>query len=283
MTGQLFRNYLLRFDRYVGRSVILLVDNASSHIFDDLSLTYVKIRFLPPNTTSKLQPLDAGIISAFKKHYRRIQIRHDLEAIEKEKDPYQIDQLTAMRWSRRAWNILENSTFVNCWKHTGILGLKDDASEMTSAADEADDAELQEEYDQFVQVAKIQDAMSLNEFLKAEFEEGLEQEEMTDEEILQLVQETEEDLEQQKAEHVINAPSLCLNYSMEESLMEIAKVKEMLEFAEANEWIKERELETTSNVLRKLQRKFRETMMTEKAKKEIQRSIVEFFPQSQQN
>ena len=97
MTGQLFRNYLLRFDRYVGRSVILLVDNASSHIFDDLSLTYVKIRFLPSNTTSKLQPLDAGIISAFKKHYRRIQIRHDLEAIEKEKDPYQIDQLTAMR------------------------------------------------------------------------------------------------------------------------------------------------------------------------------------------
>lgn len=53
MTGKLFQEYLLRFDRWVGRPIILLIDNAPSHIHDDLKLINIKIRTLPPNTTSK--------------------------------------------------------------------------------------------------------------------------------------------------------------------------------------------------------------------------------------
>ena len=102
MTGKLFREYLLRFNRYIKCPVILLIDNVSSHTFDDLFLNYVKVRTLPPHTTSKLQPLDAGIIAAFKKHYHRIKIRHGLDAIERGEEPYKINQLTAMRWIRRA-------------------------------------------------------------------------------------------------------------------------------------------------------------------------------------
>jgi hypothetical protein len=36
------------------RHVLLLVDNASSHM--DFNLSHVKIHFLPPNTTAELQP-----------------------------------------------------------------------------------------------------------------------------------------------------------------------------------------------------------------------------------
>jgi hypothetical protein len=41
----------------------LLLDNASSHNAENIpTLSNIKVHFLPPNTTSILQPLDQGII-----------------------------------------------------------------------------------------------------------------------------------------------------------------------------------------------------------------------------
>jgi len=54
---------------------LLLLDNCSSHKTENLTLSYVDVYFLLLNTTSKLQPMDAGIIMAFKKHYRHYHIR----------------------------------------------------------------------------------------------------------------------------------------------------------------------------------------------------------------
>ena len=48
-----------------GRKIILLMDNVSLRS-QHLSLLNVKVMFLPMNTTSCLQPLDAGIIKNFK-------------------------------------------------------------------------------------------------------------------------------------------------------------------------------------------------------------------------
>ena len=45
--------------------VLLLVDNAGGHSVD-LHHEGVQIEFLPPNTTSLLQPMDQGVIRAFK-------------------------------------------------------------------------------------------------------------------------------------------------------------------------------------------------------------------------
>jgi hypothetical protein len=75
-----FQEWLQEFDCQIGQKhggerVLLLLDNCSSHKIENLTLSYVDVYFLPPNTTSKLQPMDAGIIMAFKKHYRYYHIR----------------------------------------------------------------------------------------------------------------------------------------------------------------------------------------------------------------
>ena len=44
----------------------MLADNVSSHKVNDLELSNVKLYFLPPNTTTQLQPLDQGIIYSLK-------------------------------------------------------------------------------------------------------------------------------------------------------------------------------------------------------------------------
>ncbi|XP_030431999.1 tigger transposable element-derived protein 1-like [Gopherus evgoodei] len=52
--------------------ILLLIDNAPAHQLnlDDLCKN-VKVAFLPPNTTSLIQPMDQGAITAFKMYYLR--------------------------------------------------------------------------------------------------------------------------------------------------------------------------------------------------------------------
>ena len=73
MTGAVFDLWLSEWNRELykqKRKIALLVDNAPGHIADDYD--NIKLVFLPPNTTSKLQPLDQGIISWVKREYRRL-------------------------------------------------------------------------------------------------------------------------------------------------------------------------------------------------------------------
>ncbi|XP_064423274.1 tigger transposable element-derived protein 4-like [Latimeria chalumnae] len=66
MTGDIFKDWVIKFDRKMQRQkrkVLLFVDNCPAHPhIDNLQVTTVV--FLPPNTTSKLQPMDQGIIKS---------------------------------------------------------------------------------------------------------------------------------------------------------------------------------------------------------------------------
>ena len=61
------------------RSILLFIDSAGCHR-DPYDLkgrySYIKLVFFPANCTSKLQPLDLGIIQNFKVHYRKLLLRH---------------------------------------------------------------------------------------------------------------------------------------------------------------------------------------------------------------
>ena len=51
------------------KSILLFIDNCSAHP-TNISASNVKIIFLPANTTSVLQTIDAGIIKCFNGYYR---------------------------------------------------------------------------------------------------------------------------------------------------------------------------------------------------------------------
>jgi hypothetical protein len=128
MTGDIYRDWLRALDtdmRAAGRHILLLLDNASSHSSGDLALTNVKVRKLPPNTTALLQPMDAGIIAAFKQRFREKQLLSVFSKMKRHeplgKNPYAIDQLQAMVWSKEIWDAMKDTdTVTNCYRHVGI-------------------------------------------------------------------------------------------------------------------------------------------------------------------
>ena len=86
MTGAILDVVLTKLNHKLsrkGRFVVLLMDNAGCHP-EDLKEKYsnIKIIFLPANTTSKLQPLDLGIIQNFKVHYHKSFLRFVLSRID---------------------------------------------------------------------------------------------------------------------------------------------------------------------------------------------------------
>ncbi|GAU95610.1 hypothetical protein RvY_07200 [Ramazzottius varieornatus] len=59
------------------RKILLLLDNASGHNVDNLS--HVRLVYLPPNQTSRIQPLDQGTIKVFQVHESAAKAEHRRE------------------------------------------------------------------------------------------------------------------------------------------------------------------------------------------------------------
>ncbi len=111
MNTTLFYEWLELFNAYISttaeRRVVLLIDNASCNgRVDDLpELSNVEVVYLPKRTTSRIQPLDAGIIACLKRRYRRNQILSALNLMDTEdtKNLYKVDILKAIRWINEEW------------------------------------------------------------------------------------------------------------------------------------------------------------------------------------
>ncbi|KAI8516537.1 Pyruvate decarboxylase 2 [Branchiostoma belcheri] len=69
VTGEIFREWMRKVDREMGKKICLLLDNYTAHPHD-VNLQNIRLIFLPANTTSIRQPLDQGIIRNFKALYR---------------------------------------------------------------------------------------------------------------------------------------------------------------------------------------------------------------------
>lgn len=273
MTGEFFQTYLRRLNNHVSRKILLLIDNAPSHIWDGLELSNIEIIRLPPNTTSKLQPLDAGIIAAFKRHYRRSQISYALDLLDAGKNPYKVDQLQAMRWAAEAWNNLDKSVIINCWRHTGILSTDDDSTPrpIDPVLQDPNYTAFITEFDHFIQTLNIQHPMSPEEFVSPAPEESNAHELLTDEEILQAAQIVDEDGDQEEAEN--NPPLPYVDLPKQEKVIILAKAIAIVE-AERENW---QETHAGIRLFRNVQRDLRWSIMEEKQQNLKQTSIMQFF------
>lgn len=122
MTSYIFNEFVQRFDRKMAaqsRHVALIVDNCPAHPKIE-GLKNVELIFLPPNTTAKTQPMDAGVIRCFKSNYRRRLATRQLIAFNQEKK-FTFDLLDALYIAQAAWSDITNTTIQNCYKHVGFI------------------------------------------------------------------------------------------------------------------------------------------------------------------
>jgi hypothetical protein len=119
MTAIIFQERLKTFDKLIRlqsphRKVLLLLDNAGSHNINGLELKNIEIKFLPPNSTSKIQPLDARIIASFKAKYRQKYIRFLLNQIGSNSlNQPKLDILGAIRFAVKSWGEVTQQTIKN--------------------------------------------------------------------------------------------------------------------------------------------------------------------------
>ncbi|XP_030007197.1 tigger transposable element-derived protein 6-like [Sphaeramia orbicularis] len=154
-------------------------------------LTNVDVHFLPPTTTSHLQPMDAGIIKAFKAHYRRFQVRHMIDAYDAGW-PTEIQPNHAIHYVKQAWNAITEKTIVNCWEHVKIFPDRTPAADADVEVLDPVPAPLQNDFgNMFECMAEMytippEHAMSESEFISVD--DGLSTgEELTEEEIINIV------------------------------------------------------------------------------------------------
>ncbi|XP_057303197.1 tigger transposable element-derived protein 6-like [Hydractinia symbiolongicarpus] len=146
MTSQVMETVLARFNRkllFEDRKVILFLDNATCYPESMIGqFSQIKIIFLPKNTTSRLQPLDAGIIQNFKVKYRKRLVKYVLARIQENKSATEIiksvDILMAIQWVQDAWKEVTNLTIKNCLEKCGVVQGESELME-----DQEDDLEFE--------------------------------------------------------------------------------------------------------------------------------------------
>ncbi len=103
--------------------ILLLLDNAPAHPSTEVLQSKdgkVKSMFLPPNTTSILQPMDQGILEATKRLYKKSLLRHIV--LENEANSMSIPDILkkltikeAVYWSAQAWDEIKSDTLRKGW------------------------------------------------------------------------------------------------------------------------------------------------------------------------
>ncbi|XP_037290737.2 tigger transposable element-derived protein 4 [Rhipicephalus microplus] len=123
MTAAKFAAYLQQLDSRMGakdRKILLLLDNAPCHPTDTSHLRNVKVAFLPPNCTSQLQPLDAGVIKCMKQKYRKFLVQRRLAGMERKQMATKLSVLDAMHYIASAWDAVTQETIANSFRHCGF-------------------------------------------------------------------------------------------------------------------------------------------------------------------
>lgn len=129
MTGEIFTEWIRDFNCEMcrkKRKVLLLVDNCTAHLKNSADrLSNVRLEFLPPNTTSIIQPCDQGIIKNLKSKYRSEVVRKIISDIDDSNVTASdlaksLSLLDAVHLLNKAWKSVSCSTIANCFHKAGF-------------------------------------------------------------------------------------------------------------------------------------------------------------------
>ena len=123
MTSEIFIDWLDKLNRQMSandRKIVLFLDNFSGHALRPAGYSHINVQFFPANMTSVIQPLDMGIIHAFKAKYRSQIVRAKLDSIEYNSSMPLIDIMNAIQMCKVAWDSVTAETIKNCFKKAGF-------------------------------------------------------------------------------------------------------------------------------------------------------------------
>ncbi|GFX70307.1 tigger transposable element-derived protein 6 [Trichonephila clavipes] len=122
MTTELFNEWLVSLNSDMKREkrhILLFLDNST--VYNNAPpLSNLKLKFFPPNSTSKLQPLYQSIIHNFKTFCRREVVKSVLDNLENQHNVTTISILTALIMIDKAWRALTLLTIHSCFKKSGF-------------------------------------------------------------------------------------------------------------------------------------------------------------------
>lgn len=131
MTSEIYTTWLRSWDKELKRKILVLVDNCPAHPKVP-GLKNITVEFLPPNTTSIIQPMDQGIIKNLKTYYRK-QLCERLISLIDSQDPSteaplpfdklaikNVTLLNAITMLAIAWNSVTQPTLQNCFRKGGF-------------------------------------------------------------------------------------------------------------------------------------------------------------------
>ncbi|XP_051784749.1 tigger transposable element-derived protein 4-like [Erpetoichthys calabaricus] len=110
------------------QQIVLLCDDCAAQS-DDIRLTNIKLVFMPPNTTSLIQPIDQGIIANFKRNYQSLMLRRlmaimdlgDNETMRAIELAHKLTLLDSLHMQKDAWSHVSTSTIVNCYRQASFV------------------------------------------------------------------------------------------------------------------------------------------------------------------
>lgn len=127
MSSAIFKEIMIDWDvelKKQNRNILLLLDNCSAHPDISMFLSNIKLHWLPPNTTSLLQPLDAGIIQNFKIHYKKGLVQEYIRHIDLN-IKFDVTVYDAIINVYDAWERVTTCTIKNCFNHAITKKSKD--------------------------------------------------------------------------------------------------------------------------------------------------------------
>uniref|UniRef100_H3AEI1 HTH CENPB-type domain-containing protein n=1 Tax=Latimeria chalumnae TaxID=7897 RepID=H3AEI1_LATCH len=129
MTGDLFKDWFFNsfvpsmrhhlYSKRLPEKAVLLLDNCPAHPPAESLKTSdgnIKVFYLPKNTTSKIQPLNQGIIVNFKKAYRKGLVKELVASNNSITDHVKKYSLKDMMYlADKSWKSITRSCIENCW------------------------------------------------------------------------------------------------------------------------------------------------------------------------